>query len=91
MARDPLNNYRHKQPADATLEPFAANSPRRDDPRPIFVVQKHAASTRHDDVRLEIDGILNSWASSKGPSTDPRDKRLAIEIEAMAHDEDESS
>lgn len=74
-----LDRYRKMRDFDASPEP--PGEVRESSQRPIFVVQQHDASTMHFDVRLEADGVLKSWAVPKGPSTDPRDKRLAVRTE----------
>jgi bifunctional non-homologous end joining protein LigD len=75
-----LGKYRAKRDFAKTQEP-AASRRKRPSGAPIFVVQKHAASTLHYDFRLESEGVLKSWAIPKGPSANPRDKRLAVMTE----------
>jgi DNA ligase D-like protein (predicted 3'-phosphoesterase) len=74
-----LSTYRSKRSFDRSPEPRGKSS--KKSKKPIFVVQKHAASHLHYDVRLEIGKVLVSWAVPKGPSTNPSIKRLAIETE----------
>ncbi len=80
MAKSKLAEYEAKRDFAQTREP----SGRRKVPaaeRLRFVIQKHDATRLHYDLRLELDGVFKSWAVTKGPSLDPHDKRLAVEVE----------
>jgi DNA ligase D-like protein (predicted 3'-phosphoesterase) len=79
---DELERYRSKRDFDRTREPSGAagrHPGRGGEPR--YVIQKHRASSLHYDLRLQVGDVLRSWAVPKGPSTDPREKRLAVEVE----------
>lgn len=81
MPDDPLAEYRERRDFAVTDEPSGGAARRGDGVAPLFVVQHHGASSEHWDLRLEADDVLVSWAVPKGPSTDPRDKRLAVRTE----------
>ncbi len=79
-----LKRYRAKRDPDSTPEPFGEGALARALPAGasrLFVVQQHAARNMHWDLRLEIDGVLASWAIPRGPSLDPAEKRLAVRTE----------
>jgi bifunctional non-homologous end joining protein LigD len=78
-ASGPLAEYRRKRDFGRTAEP--RGSKKRTGPKLAYVIQKHAASRLHFDLRLELDGVMKSWAVPKGPSLDPAVKRLAMQVE----------
>jgi DNA ligase D-like protein (predicted 3'-phosphoesterase) len=77
-----LNSYNRKRDTQVSGEPGGeVAAARADASGERFVIQKHDASSLHYDLRLEVDGVLKSWAVPKGPSTDPSEKRMAIMTE----------
>jgi len=78
-SKDPLKTYQEKRQFEKTPEPSGGDQKVSD--TPIFVIQKHAARKLHYDFRLEVAGVLKSWAVPKGPSLNPKDKRLAVPTE----------
>ena len=77
---DKLATYLSKRDFEQTAEPRSATLTRPSN-RLRFVVQRHDATRLHYDLRLELDGVFKSWAIARGPSRDPHDKRLAVEVE----------
>jgi bifunctional non-homologous end joining protein LigD len=80
MADDKLSKYKAKRDFELTKEPHGATEIKPSN-RLRFIIQKHDASRLHYDLRLELDGVFKSWAVTKGPSLNPGDKRLAVEVE----------
>jgi bifunctional non-homologous end joining protein LigD len=79
--REQLTEYRRKRDFRKTAEPEGSARPKKHLRKLEFVIQKHAASRLHFDLRLELDGVMKSWAVPKGPAPDPSIKRLAMQVE----------
>ena len=79
MAKPNLAVYQAKRDFSKTGEPSGAESVAVSE-RLLFVIQKHAATRLHYDLRLELNGVFKSWAVTKGLSRDPKERRLAVEV-----------
>ncbi len=80
MAAQKLSLYRQKRDFQLTAEPSGERAAPASN-RLRYVIQKHAATRLHYDLRLEVDGVFKSWAVTRGPSLNPKDRRLAVEVE----------
>src|SRR6195952_3395719 len=80
MAEEKLSKYKAKRDFKLTKEPHGATEIKPSN-RLRFIIQKHDATRLHFDLRLELDGVFKSWAVTRGPSLNPSDKRLAVEVE----------
>jgi len=80
-AKEQLAEYRRKRDFKKTAEPAGSGKRTAKSKQLQFVIQKHAATRLHYDLRLELDGVMKSWAVPKGPSADPSIKRLAMQVE----------
>jgi len=78
---DSLQEYRKRRDFHRTGEPAGGRTQAKQGEKPLFVIQKHDARNLHYDFRLEVSGVLKSWAVPKGPSTNPADRRLAVPTE----------
>ena len=81
MATSKLVNYQEMRDFSQSAEPSGKNAKVVPSEALRFVIQKHAASHLHFDLRLEFEGVFRSWAVPKGPSLDPKDRRMAMEVE----------
>ncbi len=81
-----LSTYNKKRDFKQTSEPSGKENDLQEDEKLAFVIQRHRASRLHYDFRLELDGVLKSWAVPKGPSLNPHDKRLAMMVEDHPYD-----
>jgi len=81
MAASKLARYQEMRDFAQTAEPSGKGAKVTKSDQLRFVIQKHAATRLHFDLRLEHDGVFKSWAVTRGPSLDPKDKRLAVEVE----------